>query len=214
MKALQTLESLKKNLQGSAKALTGTEDSGECCICLCSIQAFQALFVAPCSHTYHFKCIKPLVLTGPSFVCPLCRTYADLEADVCIDDDIQEESAQDKAKSEELEPSASQEDHSSQHQLQNGMVDNEPTSSTARPILQVNSLIDGSLNEPIRIDPISVPQSPHVSHFADGECATPGNSNRLAFITSTSQERSISAPNPHGRQVNGSSGEVSIDPIA
>lgn len=58
----------------------------ECCICLCSIAAFQALFVAPCSHVFHYKCIRRLLLEGPAFVCPLCRTYADLESDVCDDE--------------------------------------------------------------------------------------------------------------------------------
>ena len=46
----------------------------------------QALFIAPCSHTFHFKCIRPLIEAHhPSFSCPLCRTYADLEEDVEIE---------------------------------------------------------------------------------------------------------------------------------
>lgn len=46
----------------------------------------QALFIAPCSHVTHFKCIRPLIEQNyPGFCCPLCRTYADLEADVEID---------------------------------------------------------------------------------------------------------------------------------
>lgn len=85
LKALQTLEALKKSLKVDGTADNSTE-LDECCICLCSIAAFQALFVAPCSHTFHFKCIRRLLLEGPSFVCPLCRTYADLEADVCIEE--------------------------------------------------------------------------------------------------------------------------------
>lgn len=40
--------------------------------------------MAPCSHTWHYKCIRP-VLDGPQFphfTCPNCRAVADLDADV------------------------------------------------------------------------------------------------------------------------------------
>ncbi|GAA5840796.1 hypothetical protein JCM5353_001781 [Sporobolomyces roseus] len=58
----------------------------DCCICLYPVTVCQALFIAPCSHVTHFKCIRPLVEQNyPGFCCPLCRTYADLEADVEID---------------------------------------------------------------------------------------------------------------------------------
>ncbi|KAK4044682.1 hypothetical protein C8A01DRAFT_42587 [Parachaetomium inaequale] len=52
----------------------GADDSQPC----------QSLFVAPCSHTWHYKCIRSL-LTSPSypiFICPNCRAGADLEAEV------------------------------------------------------------------------------------------------------------------------------------
>ncbi|KAL8786157.1 MAG: hypothetical protein Q9213_002927 [Squamulea squamosa] len=48
-------------------------------------QPCQALFVAPCSHVWHYKCIRPILndhKTFPSFLCPNCRAVADLEADV------------------------------------------------------------------------------------------------------------------------------------
>ena len=46
----------------------------------------QALFIAPCSHAFHYKCIRPLLETHhPSFSCPLCRTFANLEEDVEVD---------------------------------------------------------------------------------------------------------------------------------
>jgi hypothetical protein len=55
----------------------------DCCICLFSVTVCQALFIAPCSHVYHFKCIRPLIEQHhPGFSCPLCRTFADLNADV------------------------------------------------------------------------------------------------------------------------------------
>ncbi|UZJ52644.1 hypothetical protein CBS101457_001964 [Exobasidium rhododendri] len=55
----------------------------DCCICLFSVTVCQALFIAPCSHVFHFKCIRPLIEQHhPGFSCPLCRTFADLNADV------------------------------------------------------------------------------------------------------------------------------------
>ncbi|CAO0801974.1 unnamed protein product [Mucor circinelloides] len=57
----------------------------ECCICLFAIAPFQALFVAPCSHTFHYKCLRPLLLNHPGFACPLCRNYADLDASVSLE---------------------------------------------------------------------------------------------------------------------------------
>ncbi|KAF8748144.1 SMAD FHA protein [Rhizoctonia solani] len=43
----------------------------------------QNLFIAPCSHCFHYKCIRPLLIKHhPGFSCPLCRTFADLEEDV------------------------------------------------------------------------------------------------------------------------------------
>lgn len=65
---------------------TEMEDSvDECCICLYSIAPRQALFIAPCSHHFHYKCIRPLLACHPAFQCPLCRSYADLDASVEID---------------------------------------------------------------------------------------------------------------------------------
>jgi hypothetical protein len=57
--------------------------SSECSICLNPVAPCQALFVAPCSHVWHYKCIRTLIYPSwPSFQCPNCRAYADLEADV------------------------------------------------------------------------------------------------------------------------------------
>ena len=40
--------------------------------------------MAPCSHVWHYKCIRPILNgpTWPNFLCPNCRAVADLEADV------------------------------------------------------------------------------------------------------------------------------------
>lgn len=47
-------------------------------------QPCQCLFVAPCSHTWHYKCIRSLLTSAsyPIFICPNCRAAADLEAEV------------------------------------------------------------------------------------------------------------------------------------
>ncbi|KAL9587433.1 MAG: hypothetical protein Q9212_000249 [Teloschistes hypoglaucus] len=78
-----------KRLLGKAGAKkdsdTTTAHSSECAICLMSIAPCQALFVAPCSHVWHYKCIRQLLndhRTYPSFLCPNCRAMADLDADV------------------------------------------------------------------------------------------------------------------------------------
>ncbi|TVY34760.1 E3 ubiquitin-protein ligase [Lachnellula occidentalis] len=58
--------------------------SQDCSICLGPIAPCQSLFVAPCSHTWHYKCIR-VIINGPHwphFVCPNCRSVADLEAEL------------------------------------------------------------------------------------------------------------------------------------
>ncbi|ORZ34965.1 hypothetical protein BCR44DRAFT_1530050, partial [Catenaria anguillulae PL171] len=47
---------------------------------------FQALFIAPCCHSFHFKCARPLLQGWPNFNCPLCRHFADLSVSVSIED--------------------------------------------------------------------------------------------------------------------------------
>ncbi|KAJ1556949.1 hypothetical protein HK096_009937, partial [Nowakowskiella sp. JEL0078] len=54
----------------------------DCCICLCSMSPYRALFLAPCSHCFHYKCVLPLLGTGIMFQCPLCRQVANLDANV------------------------------------------------------------------------------------------------------------------------------------
>jgi hypothetical protein len=54
----------------------------DCCICLNAMAPFQALFLAPCSHVFHYKCATPLLGAGFMFQCPICRQVANLEASV------------------------------------------------------------------------------------------------------------------------------------
>ncbi|CAK7216602.1 hypothetical protein SBRCBS47491_002883 [Sporothrix bragantina] len=70
-----------RNLTKSGDADGSKQSSQDCSICLNSI---ASLFVAPCSHTWHYKCIRTLLETKnyPNFICPNCRMSVDLEADV------------------------------------------------------------------------------------------------------------------------------------
>ncbi|KAK9470710.1 uncharacterized protein V1510DRAFT_422259 [Dipodascopsis tothii] len=81
--------------------------SQECSICLVAVAPCQALFVAPCSHVWHYKCIRPIVIKAyPQFLCPNCRAVCDLEADVDVGDiaDVILDSDSDLAKSPAGEP--------------------------------------------------------------------------------------------------------------
>jgi len=65
------------NIEGTKQQIV------DCCICLGGIGPYQALFLAPCSHVFHYKCIRPTLFSHHSgFLCPLCRSFADLEAAV------------------------------------------------------------------------------------------------------------------------------------
>ncbi|KAE9406936.1 hypothetical protein BT96DRAFT_851277 [Gymnopus androsaceus JB14] len=89
--AIKNLKSLAQTVAGpTAGAVKGQASTKsilpDCCICLFPISIRQALFITPCSHTFHYKCIRPLVEKHfPGFSCPLCRTFADLEEDVEVD---------------------------------------------------------------------------------------------------------------------------------
>ncbi|KAI9302494.1 hypothetical protein BJ944DRAFT_269858 [Cunninghamella echinulata] len=74
---------IKSNLTTTTNdSCIGVNEIEECCICLYALAPHQALFVSPCAHTYHYKCIRPLLESYPGFQCPICRTYSDLEANI------------------------------------------------------------------------------------------------------------------------------------
>lgn len=81
-----------RNLAKKRESDTASTHTSECSICLMSIAPCQSLFVAPCSHVWHYKCIRPILNgpTWPNFLCPNCRAVADLEADVEELDDFGE----------------------------------------------------------------------------------------------------------------------------
>ncbi|KAI8912445.1 SMAD/FHA domain-containing protein, partial [Gorgonomyces haynaldii] len=61
------------------------DKSQDCCICLAEIGPFQALFIAPCSHCFHYKCIKSVLRDCLMFPCPVCRQVANLDASVSME---------------------------------------------------------------------------------------------------------------------------------
>ncbi|KAJ3168396.1 hypothetical protein HDU87_001160 [Geranomyces variabilis] len=73
---------------GSANGTEENEDDTtgtDCCICIGAIGPFQALFVAPCSHCYHYKCVHSILAQSAMFQCPMCRQVANLAASVSTD---------------------------------------------------------------------------------------------------------------------------------
>ncbi|KAG7882232.1 hypothetical protein KL905_000273 [Ogataea polymorpha] len=62
--------------------MTSEEEVSPCAICLSAIKPCQAVFVSSCSHSWHYKCIRPIVVkTYPQFLCPNCKAVCDMEAD-------------------------------------------------------------------------------------------------------------------------------------
>ncbi|KAG8993605.1 hypothetical protein FRB94_010688 [Tulasnella sp. JGI-2019a] len=85
--ALKQLRTLQAGDGSDNKTGPLKKTVGDCCICLFGVSVCQSLFIAPCSHAFHYKCIRPMLeLHHPGFSCPLCRTFADLEADVEVDE--------------------------------------------------------------------------------------------------------------------------------
>ncbi|KAK0646065.1 hypothetical protein B0T16DRAFT_458026 [Cercophora newfieldiana] len=81
---MTTHKRLRNMTASSANNASAQSYSQDCSICLNSIAPCQCLFVAPCSHTWHYKCIRSLLASPsyPIFQCPNCRAAADLEAEV------------------------------------------------------------------------------------------------------------------------------------
>ncbi|KAL0074774.1 hypothetical protein J3Q64DRAFT_1823956 [Phycomyces blakesleeanus] len=73
----QTYCELRK-ISPPSEAQTLQSLMSDCAICLNAIAPLQSLFVAPCSHSFHFSCSKPLLDTYPEFECPVCRICTDV----------------------------------------------------------------------------------------------------------------------------------------
>lgn len=72
-----------KNLHLETDAAESKKHVTECAICLMTLDPCQALFISPCSHSWHYKCIRPVIIKSyPQFYCPNCRSMCDLETDI------------------------------------------------------------------------------------------------------------------------------------
>ncbi|KAI8384431.1 uncharacterized protein BYT42DRAFT_562532 [Radiomyces spectabilis] len=120
----------------------------ECVICLYALAPFQALFVAPCSHSYHFKCIRPLLQSYPGFQCPICRTYSDLEASVAIEAEevLEKYGVKSKSSTQPSSPSSPSSHTTSQQ------ADHDPQSLLMQPCASQPSS-PGSVEEPDQQQP-------------------------------------------------------------
>ncbi|KAF4962640.1 hypothetical protein FSARC_9310 [Fusarium sarcochroum] len=146
-----------KRLQTMASSGVAGTNSQDCSICLSSIAPCQSLFVAPCSHTWHFKCVRSLLTSPqyPIFICPNCRAGADLEADV---DELAEEWQQMKNEAEAEASTPAQ-------------VDTEPETETAPPASnsgvstpeRSNTIDSDQMDVTVNITP-ETPQRNEVNH--------------------------------------------------
>jgi hypothetical protein len=63
----------------------GEDSSIDCCICIGPFGPYQALFISPCSHCFHFKCVSSMLVQTTMFQCPMCRQVANLTASVSME---------------------------------------------------------------------------------------------------------------------------------
>jgi len=143
-------------------------NSSECSICLNPVAPCQALFVAPCSHVWHYKCVKNLIHgpSYPNFLCPNCRFVADLEADVEPPEELDEEidladlaKGADESSVEHQPPSSSEEDETRQRSEQRDdtrqvaiAIERSPSTSRSANITdeELACLLSGTSLEPSR----------------------------------------------------------------
>ncbi|KAJ3107801.1 hypothetical protein HDU97_003149 [Phlyctochytrium planicorne] len=99
------------NPYGSSNGTSGAKDTDEddptateCCICIGSVAPMQAIFLAPCSHCFHFKCVASIIAQSAMFQCPLCRQVANLAASVSMDS-LNEDEDDDNDEEDEKETS-------------------------------------------------------------------------------------------------------------
>ncbi|KAI8337440.1 hypothetical protein BC941DRAFT_425269 [Chlamydoabsidia padenii] len=118
----------------------------ECCICLYAIAPLQALFVAPCSHVFHFKCLRPIIFQHyPGFSCPLCRNYYDLEASVAIEVSEVIEAMDEHSTTKNISSPPPLEQPSDQHGTHQTIINRSSARPTVDGFLFSNTLIDFSM---------------------------------------------------------------------
>ncbi|KAI3644725.1 hypothetical protein MP228_010889 [Amoeboaphelidium protococcarum] len=97
----------------------------ECCICLSRLYQQQALFIAPCQHTFHYRCIAPLLhqRSGGLFSCPLCRQENDLVGGFFEADDDDDSDSDDD--NQHLQRNASQQQQPNGNNSNGGVQSNQ-----------------------------------------------------------------------------------------
>ncbi|KAF8249671.1 SMAD/FHA domain-containing protein [Wilcoxina mikolae CBS 423.85] len=136
--------------------------SSECAICLLSVAPCQSLFVAPCSHVWHYKCIRPLVEKDyPTFLCPNCRAIADLEREIDEDefgDGWEIPTAEAMVQPPPPPPPPQQHEYYSPPLPPAAVVAGEPSTATAA--VPPPPLPSGTADPPAHLDPLSEPTRP------------------------------------------------------
>lgn len=85
----QVVNAFSKQAHAKVKGVLGTEEADRCAICLEAISQCQALFVSPCSHWWHYGCIRPLLARSyPQFACPNCKALCHLEMETDIEESL------------------------------------------------------------------------------------------------------------------------------
>ncbi|KAI9730981.1 MAG: hypothetical protein M1834_005442 [Cirrosporium novae-zelandiae] len=197
-----------KRLRDLAKSSSAQDDTAsthglECSICLGSIAPCQSLFVAPCSHAWHYKCIRPILNDDskyPNFLCPNCRAVADLEADVDVpeeEEDIWEKYELEANREEEIHITPTESSHSSV----------EPsTSVTATPTVQpAPSQSDG------RDDTVLITLAENVSLEQNSSASQDSNETPTPISQSSLFARRQAAQAGNSSHVNGTATVGSID---
>lgn len=160
-------------------------------------QPCQSLFVAPCYHTWHYKCIR-VILNGPQwpqFLCPNCRAVVDLEADVepsYPDGDWEDILPEDNNKADTASPAPARTAPETQQSEPRHLLD--------------QSVIDFTPNEPTLTSLIHgvtlTPPAPTVSSISDSSDAEPTEhagarpipaSRNASYGAKSSRRRSASA---------------------
>lgn len=127
--------------------------------------------MAPCSHTWHYKCIR-VVINGPTwphFICPNCRTVADLEAELDEPDEDWEELAGSEGEVEAVSESASRAHNTESAAEDIATPTQQPNSSTAAP----------ALPEPERFEPLIMHHIDELDSSDDSSTGVPAHETGL-----------------------------------
>ncbi|RPA75657.1 hypothetical protein BJ508DRAFT_331859 [Ascobolus immersus RN42] len=176
---------------------TSSVHTSECSICLMGVAPCQSLFVAPCSHVWHYRCIRPLVeKEWPIFLCPNCRAVADLDREIEEDDEMDE--------AWEAVPESILNGAEDAAGTPNGAAASPQPTPLAEPASVATATnVPAQLSPPVALTP---PVAPTTATSNTSVAATNGSSNGSSHRT-TNGTPSSGTPNGHQR------GFSEIDPL-